>query len=235
MNLTNRINDLFQKYSVKLEVAEGEIPAEVVVDEPAVASAVLSNGTMVYVDAPTFEVGLGVYVLNEEGEKIPLPDGEYELEGGGALSILEGVIASYTEAVVEEEVAVEAKTQEEEDEEEKKKKEKMYRAKRRLSRRSKRSKLSKRSTKSKSRFSSVSKKSKRTRRSSDYKSVGLAKHKFNKISKENTILKAELAMLKKTSASTPLARKAKKQKNEKIDLSSMSTTERIFNLHNLYK
>lgn len=227
MNLKNRINDLFQKYSVKLEVAEGEIPAEVVVDEPAVATATLSNGTMVYVDAPTFEVGLGVYVLNEEGEKIPLPDGEYELEGGGALSILEGVIASYTEAVVEEEVAVEAKTQEEEEEEEaKKKKEKMYRAKRRLSRRSKRSK---------SRFSSTSKKSKRTRRSSDYKSVGLAKHKFNKISKENTILKAELAMLKKTSASTPLARKAKKQKNEKIDLSSMSTKERIFNLHNLYK
>ena len=227
MNLKNRINDLFQKYSVKLEVAEGEIPAEVVVDEPAVATATLSNGTMVYVDAPTFEVGLGVYVLNEEGEKIPLPDGEYELEGGGALSILEGVIASYTEAVVEEEVAVEAKTQEEEEEEEaKKKKEKMYRAKRRLSRRSKRSK---------SRFSSTSKKSKRTRRSSDYKSVGLAKHKFNKISKENTILRAELAMLKKTSASTPLARKGKKQKNEKIDLSSMSTKERIFNLHNLYK
>ena len=224
MNLKNRINDLFQKYSVKLEVAEGEIPAEVVVDEPAVASAVLSNGTTVYVDAPTFEVGMGVYVLNEEGEKIPLPDGEYELEGGGALSILEGVIASYTEAVVEEEVVVEAKTQEEEEEEEEaKKKEKMYRAKRRLNRRSKRSKLS---TKSKS---------KRTRRSSDYKSVGLAKHKFNKISKENTILKAELAMLKKTSASTPLARKGKKQKNEKIDLSSMSTKERIFNLHNLYK
>ena len=229
MNLKNRINDLFQKYSVKLEVAEGEIPAEVVVEEPAVATATLSNGTMVYVDAPTFEVGLGVYVLNEEGEKIPLPDGDYELEGDGALSILEGVIASYTEAVVEE-VVVEAKTEEEE-EEEKKKKEKMYRAKRRLSRRrSKRSKLS-----SKSRFSSTSKKSKRTRRSSDYKSVGLAKHKFNKISKENTILKAELEMLKKTSASTPLARKAKKQKKERMDFASMTTKERIFNLHNLYK
>lgn len=231
MNLKNRINDLFQKYSIKLEVAEGEIPAEVVVDEPAVASAVLSNGTMVYVDAPTFEVGLGVYVLNEEGEKIPLPDGDYELEGDGALSILEGVIASFTEAVVEE-VEVEAKKkkeeyEDEEEEEEKKKKEKMYRAKRRLSRR--------RSKRSKSRFSTTSKRSKRTRRSSDYKSVGLAKHKFNKISKENTILKAELEMLKKTSASTPLARKAKKQKKERMDFASMSTKERIFNLHNLYK
>lgn len=233
MNLKNRINDLFQKYSVKLEVAEGEIPAEVVVEEPAVATATLSNGTMVYVDAPSFDVGMGVYVLNEEGEKIPLPDGDYELEGDGALSILEGVIASFTEAVVEE-VEVEAKKKkeeyEDEEEEEKKKKEKMYRAKRRLSRR-----RSKRSTESKSRFSTTSKRSKRTRRSSDYKSVGLAKHKFNKISKENTILKAELEMLKKTSASTPLARKSKKQKKEKIDLSSMSTKERIFNLHNLYK
>ena len=66
----------------------------------------------------------------------------------------------------------------------------MYRAKRRLSRR-----RSKRSTESKSRFSTTSKRSKRTRRSPDYKSVGLAKHKFNKISKENTILKAELEML----------------------------------------
>lgn len=228
MNLKNRINDLFQKYSVKLEVAEGEIPAEVVVEEPAVATATLSNGTMVYVDAPSFDVGMGVYVLNEEGEKIPLPDGDYELEGDGALSILEGVIASFTEAVVEE-VAVEAKTEEEE-EEEKKKKEKMYRAKRRLSRR-----RSKRSTESKSRFSTTSKRSKRTRRSSDYKSVGLAKHKFNKISKENTILKAELEMLKKTSASTPLARKSKKQKKERMDFASMTTKERIFNLHNLYK
>ena len=203
------------------------------VEEPAVATATLSNGTMVYVDAPSFDVGMGVYVLNEEGEKIPLPDGDYELEGDGALSILEGVIASFTEAVVEE-VAVEAKKKkeeyEDEEEEEKKKKEKMYRAKRRLSRR-----RSKRSTESKSRFSTTSKRSKRTRRSSDYKSVGLAKHKFNKISKENTILKAELEMLKKTSASTPLARKSKKQKKERMDFASMTTKERIFNLHNLYK
>jgi hypothetical protein len=217
MNLANKINDLFQKYSVKLEVAEGEIPAEVVVEEPTVASKVLSNGTQIYVDAPEFTVGLSVYVLNEEGEKIPLPDGEYDLEGGGTISIAEGVLASITEAEAEavEEAPAEAVVVEQR---------KRYKARREANKRKrgKRGKFSKSAVR-------------RKRRAKDYKTQRAAKFAQRKLSRENTMLKAELENLKNTSASKPLARRAKSQKKEKVDLSTMTTEERIYNLHNLYR
>ena len=214
MKLANRINDLFNKYSVKLEVAEGEVPAAVAVEEPQVASAVLSNGTEIYVDAPAFEVGLGVYVLNEEGEQIPLPDGEYELGDGGTLSIIEGVIASMGEAPAAEpeaEVVVEAESDKEEDEDEDDKK-KMRRQKRTLSR-----------------------KRKSDKRAQDFKLAREVKREVRKLKRENAKLLVELASLKNTAASKPLARRAKTQPKESLDLSTMSVEDRIFNLHNLYK
>ena len=216
MNLSNRINDLFQKYSVKLEVAEGEVPADVVAEESSVASAVLSNGTEIYVDAPAFDIGLGVYVLNEEGEQIPLPDGDYELGDGGTLSILEGVIASLetapeAEPEAEAEVVVEAKYDEDEDEDEDKKK--MSKSDKRRKDRQVRS----------------------DKRAKDFKLARQSRKELRELSKENTMLKAELKNLKALSAAKPLARRQKTKKKESLDLSKMSVEDRIFNLHNLYK
>lgn len=214
MKLSDRINDLFQKYSVQLEVAEGEVPAEVVVDEPQVASKVLSNGTQVYVDAAEFAVGLGVYVLNEEGEKIPLPDGEYELEGGGSLLVVEGMIDAMSEAEVAEEAPAEVvvEAEKEEDEEEEKDKYAKRKARRKLSHQRQSDK-----------------------RAKDYKLAREAKREVRKLKKENARLLTELAEMQNKSASKPLARRAKSTKTEKVDLASMSTEDRIFNLHNLYK
>ena len=221
MKLANRINDLFQKYSVKLEVAEGEVPVAPVAEESSVASAVLSNGTEIFVDAPAFEIGLGVYVLNEEGEQIPLPDGDYELEGGGTLSILEGVIATLEEATaeaVEEEVEVEAgkdkdkKKKYEDEEEDEDEKKKMRRQKRKLSR-------ERRSDK----------------RSKDFKLTREVKREVRKLKRDNAKLLMELANIKSQGASKPLARRKKTKTKEPLDLSKMSTEDRIYNLHNLYK
>lgn len=51
------------------------------------AEATLENGTIIFTDAEGFEDGAEVYIVNEEGEKIPLPDGDYTLEDGTTLTI----------------------------------------------------------------------------------------------------------------------------------------------------
>lgn len=82
MTLTERINELFNKFNVHLKAEETEVALE--------AQAVLENGTVIYTDAASFDEGADVFVLNEEGERIPLPDGEYTLEDGRTLSIADG-------------------------------------------------------------------------------------------------------------------------------------------------
>jgi len=82
MTLSERINDLFNKFDVNLKTEEIEVNLE--------AQAVLENGTIIYTDAASFEEGAEVYIINEEGEKIPLPDGEYELEDGSKMSVADG-------------------------------------------------------------------------------------------------------------------------------------------------
>lgn len=116
MNLKERINDIFTKYSVALEVAEDKAKDETVVEagdgkeeDVALAEKTLANGTIVYTDADDFVVGSEVFIVNEEGERMPLPDGEYEYEGGGKTVVAEGVIAE----VLEEEEEVEAEEEEE--------------------------------------------------------------------------------------------------------------------------
>jgi len=79
MKLTDRINDLFNKFNVQLK-------AEVNLE----AQGVLENGTVVYTDAASFVEGADVFVLNEEGERIPLPDGDYTFEDGTQLRISNG-------------------------------------------------------------------------------------------------------------------------------------------------
>lgn len=65
------------------------------------------------IEADAFEVGASVFIVSE-GEKIPLPVGDYELEDGQILVVTEeGVIAEIKEAVAEpaaEDVAMEAET-----------------------------------------------------------------------------------------------------------------------------
>lgn len=104
MTLKERISDLFEKYSVQLEVEE---KAEV-----KFAVATLDSGQEIQTDAEAFAVGVSVFVVNDEGEQIPLPDGDYTLADGSMLVVAEGVVAEVNEA--SEEPEVEAKEEEEE-------------------------------------------------------------------------------------------------------------------------
>ena len=105
MTLKERISDLFEKYSVQLEVEE---KAEV-----KFAFATLDSGQEIQTDAEAFAVGVSVFVVNDEGEQIPLPDGDYTLADGSMLVVAEGVVAEVNEA--SEEPAVEAEEDKEEE------------------------------------------------------------------------------------------------------------------------
>jgi hypothetical protein len=105
MTLKERISDIFEKYSVELSVEENA--------EVKFAVATLDSGQEIQTEADSFAVGASVFVVNDEGEQIPLPDGEYTLQDGSMLVVAEGAIVEVNEA--SEEPAVEAEEDKEEE------------------------------------------------------------------------------------------------------------------------
>lgn len=90
--ISEKINELFKKYNLNLKAEEVKF-----------LDATLEDGTIISTDAEMWEAGVNVYILNDEGEKIPVPVGEYTLEDGKKVIILEdGILDSLVE--VEEEV-----------------------------------------------------------------------------------------------------------------------------------
>ena len=126
MTIKDRVQALFEKYSVELEVAEKE-------DEKteSMATAELDSGQVIQTDAEAFSPGVDVYVVNDEGEKIPLPDGEYTMADGTRFMVTEGKIAQAeneetpepVEAEEDDKKEEEEKKEEAEEDEEKKKEE----------------------------------------------------------------------------------------------------------------
>ena len=106
MTLKERISDIFKKYSVELSVEENA--------EVKFAVATLDSGQEIQTDAEAFAVGVAVFVVNDEGEQIPLPDGEYTLQDGSMLVVAEGAVTEVKEAEAEE-PAVEAEEDKEEE------------------------------------------------------------------------------------------------------------------------
>lgn len=105
MTLKERISEIFDKYSVELSVEENA--------EVKFAVATLDSGQEIQTDAESFAVGASVFVVNDEGEQIPLPDGDYTLSDGSMLVVSEGAIVEVNEA--SEEPAVEAEEDKEEE------------------------------------------------------------------------------------------------------------------------
>ena len=99
MELKERIANLFQKYNVNLSVEE---PTTEATEEVNFAEGKLEDGTMIYTDAETWEAGVNIYIMNDEGEKIAVPTGEYILEDGRAVAVVDGVVESISEATEEE-------------------------------------------------------------------------------------------------------------------------------------
>jgi hypothetical protein len=104
MNIKQAVSTILSKYGLTLE---DEVKTEM-------GEAVLEDGTKVYCSG-TFGVGETCYVVNEEGEQIALPDGEYKLQDGASFTIEEGKISAST---VKQEEAPAEKTETKEEEEE---------------------------------------------------------------------------------------------------------------------
>jgi len=109
MTLKERISDIFEKYSVELAVEEKEETQEVAL----MATAVLESGQEIMTDADAFAVGVSAFVVNDEGERIPLPDGDYQLQDGSMLVVAEGAVAEMKEAEAAPEVEAEEEKEEE--------------------------------------------------------------------------------------------------------------------------
>lgn len=74
--------------------------------EEAFVDAKLVDGTIVRVE-PALEIGASVAVIGEDGETVPAPDGEHELESGEVVRTEGGVIVEILEPEVEEEAGEE--------------------------------------------------------------------------------------------------------------------------------
>jgi hypothetical protein len=99
MTIKERVAEMAHKLAVAL--AEEQAQAEPQ-EEVKMASAMLENGQEIQTSAEAFAEGVDVFVVNDEGEQIPLPDGDYTLEDGTMFTVAEGVVASMGAAEVEE-------------------------------------------------------------------------------------------------------------------------------------
>ena len=86
----------------------GKIKALLGMEIALMAEANLKDGTLIGTDAEEWSVGVLAYVVTEEGDKMPLPTGEFELEDGRVMVIEDGTVTEIRDAVeVEEEVVEE--------------------------------------------------------------------------------------------------------------------------------
>lgn len=99
MTLKERVAEMVHKFAVQLSEEK----------EAKLASALLENGQEIQTTADAFAEGVDVFVVNDQGENIPLPDGDYTLEDGSSFTVVEGVISAIGAAEAEE---VEAKEEE---------------------------------------------------------------------------------------------------------------------------
>lgn len=81
MTIQERVQDIFNKFNINLKVEESRTE---------LAEAALDNGTVIYTDGDDFVEGDEAYIINDEGERIPLPPGDYTFKDGGVISIADG-------------------------------------------------------------------------------------------------------------------------------------------------
>ena len=97
-SIVNAIKDGFASVKLSNEAEQVEV---------TMSTMMLKDGVTV-LEAESFEAGVPVMIVAENGDKVPAPIGEHELEDGRILVITEeGIIAEIKDAMVEEEVAVE--------------------------------------------------------------------------------------------------------------------------------
>jgi osmotically-inducible protein OsmY len=229
MTITERVQEVFNKFNVNLTVTEAP--------RTEMAEAALENGTVIYTDAEAFAEGVEAYIINDEGEKIPLPPGDYTLADGRVVVVGEGgVVSSVTEAPEEEapaeEPAQEVEASEEVTEEvevEAEEEEKpTYVTKEEVA---EMIKAALENIEDKEEMSAVNPEAPKAEAVVEEVVEEVAE---TEAALELAALKAELEDMKKQAAEAGLKHKAPSIRHEPLDLSKLTLTERVAALHNQF-
>jgi hypothetical protein len=217
MSISKRVQDVFNRFNVNLTVNRTDL-----------TEAALENGTVIYTDADAFAEGVEVYIINDEGERIPLPPGDYTLADGSVLSIGEGgVVLALTPAAEEAPAEAPAEVPAEELAD---KKEGSYEDKK------------DEEDKEEMENTAITREevavmiAEAIAALSDPKAEEVAEEvaEAEGVEAELSALKAELSEMKKQAADKGLAHAAPTPKAEPINLSTLSITERVQALHNQF-
>jgi len=216
MTITERVQEVFNKFNVKLTVTE----------EPRteMAEAALDNGTVVYTDAEAFAEGVEAYIINDEGEKIPLPPGDYELQDGRTLVIGEGGVVSSIGEPSEEVEEVEASEEVEVEIEVEAEEEPAYVTKAEVE---EMIKAALESIKDKEEMSVNPEAPKEAKEE-------VKEEVVDEVAVELAAVKAQLEDMKKQAAEAGLKHKAPSVKREPLNLKNLSTQERVAAIHNQF-
>ena len=226
MTITERVQEVFNKFNVKLTVSE----------EPRtdMAEAALENGTVIYTDAEAFAEGAEAYIINDEGEKIPLPPGDYTLADGRTLVIGEGGVVSSIGEAPEEEPAteeVEASEEVEEVEEVQAEEEPTYVTKAEVEEMIKAALESIVAEDDKEEMSAVNPEAPKAEKVEEKVEE---KAEETEAALELAAMKAQLEDMKKQAAEAGLKHKAPSVKREPLNLKNLSTQERVAAIHNQF-
>lgn len=230
MTIQERVQEVFNRFNVKLTVSEDK--------STELAEAALENGTVIYTDAEAFEEGAEAYIINDEGERIALPPGDYPLAEGGTIVVGEGgVITSVGQAeeVVEEVEASEEVTEEveaseevsEETEEVEAEEEPSYVTKAEVAEMIQAA-LESLNKDDKEEMSAVNPEAPKAEKVEEVEEVE------DEVAVELAAVKAELEAIKKQAAEAGLKHQAPTQKSEPLNLKNLSTSERVSALLNQF-
>jgi len=240
MTITERVQEVFNKFNVNLTVTEAP--------RTEMAEAALENGTVIYTDAESFAEGVEAYIINDEGENIPLPPGDYILADGRVVVVGEGgVVSSVGEAPAEEPAeemeateeiestdeveATEEVTEEVEAEEDDKP---MYVTKAEVEEMIAAALDSMKDKKEMSAVNPEAPKAAKVEAKEDAVEEVVEEKAETEAAVELAAIKAELADLKKQAAEAGLKHKAPSVRHEPLDLSKLTLTERVAALHNQF-
>jgi len=102
MNKAEIVKQVKALFNIEVEVEKE--PVSEIEKEVKMAEATLKDGVKIVSPDEEFVVGSEVFVLGEEGEQIPAPDAEHELEDGTIVVTVEGKITEIRPVEVEVEV-----------------------------------------------------------------------------------------------------------------------------------
>jgi len=94
MTTIEKINSLFKKFNVNLEVAEPS--KEEVAKVEMMAEGILEDGTKIGTSADAWSEGVDIFILDADGNQQALPDGEYKLTDGTTLLVEGGLLKAIT-------------------------------------------------------------------------------------------------------------------------------------------